>query len=113
MRYPRDYNTVPRLWFWLLHFAWLFPWSATFIDAFRHSYRPVSRAGKVRLMALIWITFVLVFFSLSTTQEYYSLPIYPALAILVGSDLAARESYPWGARIALASILGLCLSAII
>ncbi len=27
MRYPRDYNTVPRLWFWLLHFVWLFPWS--------------------------------------------------------------------------------------
>ncbi|HEY8997397.1 MAG TPA: glycosyltransferase family 39 protein, partial [Edaphobacter sp.] len=25
MRYPRDYNTVPRVWFWLLHFAWLFP----------------------------------------------------------------------------------------
>jgi 4-amino-4-deoxy-L-arabinose transferase-like glycosyltransferase len=113
LRYPRDYNTVPRLWFWLLHFAWLFPWSATFIAAFRHSYRPAGRAGKVRLMALIWILFVLVFFSLSTTQEYYSLPIYPALAILLGSDLAARETYPRVARVLLASILGLCLSAII
>ncbi len=113
MRYPRDYNTVPRLWFWLLHFAWLFPWSATLVGAFRQSYRPVSRAGKVRLMALIWITFVLVFFSLSTTQEYYSLPIYPALAMLLGSDLAVRERYPRIARIVLASVLGLCLSAII
>jgi 4-amino-4-deoxy-L-arabinose transferase-like glycosyltransferase len=27
LRYPRDYNTVPRLWFWLLHLVWLFPWS--------------------------------------------------------------------------------------
>ena len=26
-RYPRDYNTVPRLYFWLLHLVWLFPWS--------------------------------------------------------------------------------------
>jgi 4-amino-4-deoxy-L-arabinose transferase-like glycosyltransferase len=113
MRYPRDYNTVPRLWFWLLHFVWLFPWSATLITAFRQSYRPISRAGKVRLMALIWVTFVLVFFSLSTTQEYYSLPIYPALAILLASDLATRALYPRAARIALASILSLCLAAII
>ena len=28
MRYPRDYNTVPRALFWLLHLVWLFPWSA-------------------------------------------------------------------------------------
>ena len=28
LRYPRDYNTVPRLAFWLLNLLWLFPWSA-------------------------------------------------------------------------------------
>src|SRR6202008_175612 len=27
LRYPRDYNTVPRALFWLLNLAWLFPWS--------------------------------------------------------------------------------------
>ena len=27
LRYPRDYNTVPRLWFWLLNLVWIFPWS--------------------------------------------------------------------------------------
>ncbi len=30
LRYPRDYNTVPRIWFWLFHFLWLFPWSVYF-----------------------------------------------------------------------------------
>ena len=30
LRYPRDYNTVPRLYFWLLHLVWLFPWSVYF-----------------------------------------------------------------------------------
>ena len=25
LRYPRDYNTVPRLYFWLFHLLWLFP----------------------------------------------------------------------------------------
>jgi hypothetical protein len=23
LRYPRDYNTVPRLYFWLFHLLWL------------------------------------------------------------------------------------------
>jgi 4-amino-4-deoxy-L-arabinose transferase-like glycosyltransferase len=113
IRYPRDYNTVPRLWFWLLHFVWLFPWSATLISAFRHSYRPTSREGKVRLLALVWVLFILVFFSLSTTQEYYSLPIYPALAMLLGSDLAGRERYPRAARVGLITILSLSLGAIV
>jgi len=126
MRYPRDYNTVPRLWFWLLHFVWLLPWSATLIHALRTAGAPfmrgraahgwgytLTRENKVRLLALIWIGFVLIFFSLSTTQEYYSLPIYPALAILLASDLAARERYPRGARIVLASILSLSLCAIL
>ncbi|WP_232296115.1 glycosyltransferase family 39 protein [Terriglobus sp. TAA 43] len=113
LRYPRDYNTVPRLWFWLLHFVWLFPWSVTLVAAFRNSYRPVSRAGKTRLLALIWIGFVLLFFTLSTTQEYYSLPIYPALAMLLGSDLATREKYPWSGRLVLSLILGTSLCAIV
>ena len=113
MRYPRDYNTVPRLWFWLLHFVWLFPWSLTLIAAFCRSYRPIDRASKVRLLALIWIGFVLLFFTLSTTQEYYSLPVYPALAILLGSDLATRERYPRAARTILAAVLILSFGATI
>jgi hypothetical protein len=40
-------------------------------------------------MALCWIGVVMVFFTFSTTQEYYSMPIYPALALLTGSALAA------------------------
>ncbi|QNI38346.1 glycosyltransferase family 39 protein [Edaphobacter sp. 4G125] len=113
MRYPRDYNTVPRLWFWLLHFVWLFPWSLTLPLAFRQSYRANDRAGRTRLLSLVWILFVLCFFTLSTTQEYYSLPIYPALAMLLGSQLATRERYPKFARIALGSVLAFCLAAVV
>ena len=40
-------------------------------------------------MAVCWIAVVMVFFTFSTTQEYYSMPIYPALALLIGSALAA------------------------
>ena len=93
LRYPRDYNTVPRLYFWLLHLVWLFPWSVYFPAVAKLSYKPVDRAGRTRLLALIWFGFVLVFFTFSTTQEYYSMPCYPALALLLGSAMAMGGDY--------------------
>ncbi|HEY7335223.1 MAG TPA: glycosyltransferase family 39 protein [Bryobacteraceae bacterium] len=89
LRYPRDYNTVPRVYFWLLHLVWLFPWSVYFPAIAKLSFRPVDRAGRARLLALCWTGFILVFFTFSTTQEYYSMPCYPALALLTGSAMAA------------------------
>ncbi|HEX4229793.1 MAG TPA: glycosyltransferase family 39 protein [Bryobacteraceae bacterium] len=89
-RYPHDYNTVPLVWFWLFHLIWLFPWSVYFPAVVKLSYRPrgpSDRASKTRVMALCWAGFVMVFFSFSTTQEYYSMPIYPALALLLGSAM--------------------------
>ena len=88
LRYPRDYNTVPRVWFWLLHLVWLFPWSVYLPAVVKQSFRPIDRAGRTRLMALCWIGCVLVFFTFSTTQEYYSMPCYPAFALLLGSAMA-------------------------
>jgi 4-amino-4-deoxy-L-arabinose transferase-like glycosyltransferase len=88
LRYPRDYNTVPRLYFWLLHLVWLFPWSVYFPAIAKLSFKPADRAGQTRLLALCWAGFVLVFFTFSTTQEYYSMPCYPALALLLGSAMA-------------------------
>ena len=93
LRYPRDYNTVPRAWFWLFHLLWLFPWSVYFPAALRLSYRGADRASRVRLIALCWSGFILVFFTFSTTQEYYSMPCYPALALLLGSAMAGED--PW------------------
>ena len=70
MRYPHDYNTVPRLYFWLFHLLWLFPWSVYLPAVFKLSFKPVARAGRTRLLALCWTGFLLVFFTFSTTQEY-------------------------------------------
>jgi 4-amino-4-deoxy-L-arabinose transferase-like glycosyltransferase len=111
LRYPRDYNTVPRVWFWLFHLVWLFPWSIYFPAVARLSFRPVDRAGKTRLLALCWTGFVLVFFTFSTTQEYYSMPCYPALALLLGSAMATGGTWvKWGTR-ALSVILACCAIA--
>jgi 4-amino-4-deoxy-L-arabinose transferase-like glycosyltransferase len=93
LRYPRDYNTVPRLWFWLFHLLWLFPWSVYFPALFKLSYKPLDRAGRLRLLALCWTGFLLVFFTFSTTQEYYSMPCYPALALLLGSAMVLDDDW--------------------
>ena len=93
LRYPRDYNTVPRFYFWTLHLVWLFPWSVYFPAIAKLSFKPDNRAGRTRLLALCWIGFVMVFFTFSTTQEYYSMPIYPAVALLLGSAIATDDAW--------------------
>jgi hypothetical protein len=99
LRYPRDYATVPRLYFWLFHLIWLFPWSFYLPAVFRLNYRPLDRAGRTRLLAVCWTGFLLLFFTFSTTQEYYSMPCYPALALLIGSAMAAGgKPIRWGTR---------------
>ena len=114
LRYPRDYNTVPRLYFWLFHLLWLFPWSVYLPAAVKLDYRPVDRAGRMRLLCLCWAGFLLVFFTFSSTQEYYSMPCYPALALLIGSALTEPRAAAWirKGHIALAVVATLALAAI-
>jgi 4-amino-4-deoxy-L-arabinose transferase-like glycosyltransferase len=111
LRYPRDYDTVPRLWFWLFHLIWLFPWSVYLPAVAKLSFRPRDRAGQARLLALCWVGFILVFFTFSTTQEYYSMPCYPALALLLGCAMscAAAGSNGWirGGTRALSIVTGI------
>jgi 4-amino-4-deoxy-L-arabinose transferase-like glycosyltransferase len=111
MRYPRDYNTVPRVYFWLFHFLWLFPWSVYLPSIFKLSFRPTDRAGQARLLALCWTGFMLVFFTFSTTQEYYSMPCYPALALLIGSAMASESSWVRGGTRVLGAIAALAAIA--
>jgi 4-amino-4-deoxy-L-arabinose transferase-like glycosyltransferase len=96
LRYPRDYNTVPRYLFWSFHLLWLFPWSFYGGAVLGLRFKPVDRAGRTRTLALCWIAVVMGFFSFSTTQEYYSMPIYPAVALLLGSAMCAQS--PWVQR---------------
>ncbi len=92
-RYPRDYNTVPRALFWLFHLLWLFPWSVYFGSLVKLRFRDGDRASSSRLLALCWAGLVLCFFSFSTTQEYYSMPAYPAMALLLASAMVAEDRW--------------------
>src|SRR3984893_10190471 len=112
-RYPRDYNTVPRLYFWLFHLVWLFPWSVYLPMLIRLGYKPVDRQGRARLLALCWIGLVMVFFTLSTTQEYYSMPIYPALALLIGSGMESDSKLARGGTRLLTAVFAVCAVAAI
>ena len=113
LRYPRDYNTVPRLYFWLFHLLWLFPWSVYLPAVFKLSFRPADRAGKTRLMALCLTGVVLVFFTFSTTQEYYSMPCYPALALLIGSAMTLKSSLWIRAGTRILAVIAACAAIVI
>ena len=106
LRYPRDYDTVPRLYFWLFHLLWLFPWSVYFPAVAKLSFRPTDRAGRTRLLVLCWASFILIFFTFSTTQEYYSMPCYPALALLLGSAMATHSKWMRRGTTALSLLAG-------
>ncbi|MCU1294235.1 MAG: Polymyxin resistance protein ArnT [Bryobacterales bacterium] len=92
-RWPHDYNTVPRIWFWLYHLLWFFPWSFLLVGLKRSRFRTDDRLGRLHILCLITIGVIMGFFSLSTTQEYYSMPIYPALALLIGSAMNSEGRF--------------------
>jgi len=102
-------HTVPRVWFWLFHLLWLFPWSAFLPAALRFKLGPPTIEPCKRGCWRSAGRFPAGFFSFSTTQEYYSMPCYPALALLLGAAMA--ESNPWlryGQR-AIAVVAGLAV----
>jgi 4-amino-4-deoxy-L-arabinose transferase-like glycosyltransferase len=104
-RYPRDYNKLPWALYWSLHLVWLFPWSfylpaaiRTFIDEYRSRRTvlasPIERgdfASRTRLLCWTLAGVVLVFFAISTNQEYYTFPAYLPLLLLLADGIARWE----------------------
>jgi hypothetical protein len=80
------------VYFWFFQWLWLFPWSVYFPALLKLNYRGADRASRARLIALCWIGFLMVFFTLSSTQEYYSMPAYPAMALLLGCAMASENA---------------------
>ena len=104
LRVPRDYDTVPLWLFYGLLLVWLMPWSAFLFNALGTvpwralvRRRELSARESTLLLLGIWAAFVMLFFSLSTRQEYYVLPAVPALILLVAGWLSEEateaESY--------------------
>ena len=100
-RYPVDYNKLPWFLYWTLHLVWLFPWvwylPAALQDLWRERlkdpcFKQRTFASNTRLLCWVWAGIVLVFFSLSTNQEYYTFPAYfPLLLLLAGAVFEHEE----------------------
>jgi len=97
-RVPPGYDTVPLLIFWGLLLVWLVPWTIFLPAAIQTSTRGWRRPWKgleqplaANLLFTIWALVIVVFFSFSTRQEYYTMPALPALALLTAGWLA-REA---------------------
>ena len=102
-RIPHDYGNTP-VWLFLLYTViWVMPWAA-FLPAgiglvrrWAGHFVPVTaRQREAALTVTIWAGIVLVFFSISSRQEYYSLPALPALALMIGGALSARDEKAMG-----------------
>jgi 4-amino-4-deoxy-L-arabinose transferase-like glycosyltransferase len=97
-RYPVDYNKVPPLLYWTLHLAWLFPWSLylpLLIKRARRDFAAMRSAdfgAQTRLLCWIWAGIVLLFFAFSTSQEYYTMPAYLPILLLLAGSLAEEEA---------------------
>jgi 4-amino-4-deoxy-L-arabinose transferase-like glycosyltransferase len=98
LRVPRDYDTVPLYLFWGLLLIWLMPFSTYLLRALRTvpwrkalrplaSIRTLTQAESTLLLLGLWAAIPLLFFSLSTRQEYYVLPSLPPLIILIAAWL--------------------------
>ena len=99
-RVPPGYDTVPLVLFWALLVLWLVPWAVFLPQALRdvpHRWNqlraPMTRHQNANLLFLLWALVILIFFSFSTRQEYYTIPALPGIALLAGGWLA-RESSP-------------------
>ncbi len=98
LRIPHDYGQVPLLLFWAMFFLWLTPWfvllpaaGARYLRMWRNRHAETNHACRAALAVVLWSGLVLGFFSLSSRQEYYSLPALPALALMAGDVLARAE----------------------
>ncbi len=109
-RIPKDYSKLPFALYWSLHLVWLFPWSLFFplalVAAWRRwrghasksflvqsltALRTLTFTGKTTLLLAFYGAFILLFFSVSTNQEYYTFPAYFPTIILTCAALAHFE----------------------
>ena len=111
LRHPADYDRVPLIWFWAGHLAWLFPWSGLLAGVRHLGFRSSCTASRTRLLMLCFCGFTLLFFSASTTQEYYTLPMYGPATLLLASVAVSSPKRLDGAVRAAAAVYSAALLA--
>jgi 4-amino-4-deoxy-L-arabinose transferase-like glycosyltransferase len=104
-RIPHDYGQTPVLLFWLYLAIWVMPWTVFLPGAISSHIRSlrnrasnltanavsIAREHEAALSLLLWSLLVMGFFSLSSRQEYYSIPAIPAFCLMAGGLLARAD----------------------
>lgn len=94
-RYQPMYYFIPVL------LAGMLPWTASLIDALVRAWkRDTGQRFQARRFLLLWAAVVFVFFSVSSSKLVsYILPMFPALALLIGARLTqiSPRSLAWQA----------------
>ncbi len=104
-RQPIDINGFTITGFWLFLGIWLMPWTFILPSAlyrFWLATRPGRELEPAARLLIIWAAVILVFFTVSSSRiEYYSLPAFPALALILGwrikrfLETAGDRAVPW------------------
>ncbi len=103
-RYQPWYYFIPIL------LAGMLPWTVTLFDALIAECRRAASGTEFdsRRFLLLWSGFIFVFFSLSDSKlPSYILPIFPALALLVGQRLATIRSRTFARQLMPVALLAL------
>jgi 4-amino-4-deoxy-L-arabinose transferase-like glycosyltransferase len=97
-RVPPGYDTVPLLLFWVMLILWLVPWAVFLPQALKDvpvrwaQLTSLDHRKRATLLFFLWALVILLFFSFSTRQEYYTIPALPGIALLAGGWLARESS---------------------
>lgn len=109
-RYHPWYSFIPILLLGIL------PWLVMMFDALARAWKvssPDKNAFQPKRFMLIWAVFIFVFFSMSSSKlPSYILPIFPALALLIGdrlSHLSSRTLFWQTMPILILAVAGLLL----
>lgn len=93
-----------------------FPWTALLLQAAYHSFMHGREKFRKLIFLHVWAAVVFVFFSVAQTKLVsYILPMYPALALLIGwyvdqlwgNYYQQKRQYVWGALLCLLSSLAI------
>jgi hypothetical protein len=120
-RYPKDYSKLPAYAYWTLHLVWLFPCSFFAPAVIRRWWRhfrergitPLSFAERTALLCVVWSGLVLLFFAVSTNQEYYTFPAYAPLLMLTAAALARDNEDMRAKRWITSSYVALAVVAVV
>jgi 4-amino-4-deoxy-L-arabinose transferase-like glycosyltransferase len=108
-RYQPPYYFIPVL------LAGMLPWTITLLDTlFRAWKRNPQQRFQVQRFLLLWAAVVFVFFSVSDSKLVsYILPMFPALALLIGARLSTISARALAWQTLPAALAGIALLALL